>query len=156
MGKKNQKYKKSNKNKKRKDIDANKTQKNTGEDEDLRGLIDKISAQKIEWIRNIKAGYIDLLILVKPNSKEDKIEADNSSFLLSVKAPPLKGKANQYIIKYLASFLNTTPNLVEIIRGHKSSEKIIRIYFEDESKSSTTTSTERKKSILSTILKLIN
>ncbi len=64
-------------------------------------------------------------ILVKPNSKENKIEGfDNkrNAYIIRIKARPEDNKANIEIIRFLSKFLTKK---VRIASGFKSREKII-------------------------------
>ena len=42
-------------------------------------------------------------------------------------APPVDGKANQALIKFLAKHYNVSKSSIEIIKGEKSRNKIIEI-----------------------------
>lgn len=69
-----------------------------------------------------------IFIQAKPNSKEQKIEKiDDSHFIVAIKEPPVRGKANEAIIKVLADYFNAAPSQVKIISGHTSRHKIISI-----------------------------
>jgi uncharacterized protein (TIGR00251 family) len=70
-----------------------------------------------------------IIVKVKPASREDKIEKINeNSFAVSVKAPPVDGKANAALVKLLAEYFDISPSLVEIISGHLARVKVIRIH----------------------------
>ena len=67
-------------------------------------------------------------IMVKANAKASKVEKiDDSNFIVFVKAAPIEGKANEAIVESLAEYFNVAKADIEIIRGHKSKEKIIKI-----------------------------
>ncbi|OGZ31894.1 MAG: hypothetical protein A2V69_00575 [Candidatus Portnoybacteria bacterium RBG_13_40_8] len=69
-----------------------------------------------------------IFVKAKPKARENKIEKiDESNFIVSVKAAPIKGKANEAIIESLAEYFHVGNSDIEIIRGHKSREKIIEI-----------------------------
>ncbi len=69
-----------------------------------------------------------IIIKAKPSSREDKIEKiDESNYTISIKAPPVNGKANAAIIKLLAHYFNVSPSLIEIISGHMTRTKIVEI-----------------------------
>ena len=71
---------------------------------------------------------MDLFIKAQPNSRNDKVEKiDNNHFIISVKEPPIKGRANQAIIKVLGEYFNISFSKIKIIAGFKSREKILRI-----------------------------
>ncbi|MBI2658114.1 DUF167 domain-containing protein [Candidatus Woesearchaeota archaeon] len=66
-------------------------------------------------------------IIVKPNSKENKIEGfdkEKDAYRLSIKARPENNKANIKVIKFLSKLLKKK---VKIIAGLKSREKLIEI-----------------------------
>jgi len=69
-----------------------------------------------------------IFVKAKPRAMENKIEKiDDSNFIVSVKEAPVQGKANEAIIESLAEYFNVAKSDIEIIRGHKSKEKIIEI-----------------------------
>ena len=65
-------------------------------------------------------------IKAKPNSSENKVEKiDDLNFVVSVKDPPVQGRANRAIIKLLSEYFHS-PN-VKIVLGHMSRQKVIEI-----------------------------
>lgn len=69
-----------------------------------------------------------IIVKAKPNSGEDKVEkTDEHNYIVSVKAPPIGGKANAAIIKLLADYFDVSPSMVEIISGHMARIKVIDI-----------------------------
>ncbi len=67
-------------------------------------------------------------VKAKPGSRHEGVEKiDETNFTVSVKAPPVKGMANQAIIKVLAEYFNTSPLNVRIISGYTSRQKIVEI-----------------------------
>lgn len=65
-------------------------------------------------------------VKAKPNSNEEKIEKlGDSSFVVSVKEPPVNGLANKAIRKVLRGYFHT-PN-VRIVSGYISKNKVIEI-----------------------------
>ena len=69
-----------------------------------------------------------IFVKAKPKARKNKIEKiDDSNFIVSVKEPPIQGKANEAIIKSLAKYFNVVKSDIEIICGHKTKEKIIII-----------------------------
>ena len=66
-------------------------------------------------------------VIVKPNSRENKIEGlnmDKNAYIISIKARPENNKANIQIVKFLSKLLKKK---VKIVSGLKSREKIIEI-----------------------------
>lgn len=52
---------------------------------------------------------------------------DEQNYVVSVKEPPIKGKANEAIRNALAVYFKTGSANVKIISGHTSRNKIIEI-----------------------------
>ncbi len=66
-------------------------------------------------------------IIVKPNSKENKVEGfdeERNAYRISIKAKPENNKANIEIIKFLSKLLKRK---AKIVSGLNSKEKIIEI-----------------------------
>ena len=66
-------------------------------------------------------------VIVKPNSRENKIEGlniDKNAYMISIKTRPENNKANIQIVKFLSKLLKKK---VKIVSGLKSREKIIEI-----------------------------
>ena len=69
-----------------------------------------------------------IFIKAKPNAREEKVEKiDDSNYIVSVKEPPVKGKANEAIKNALAVYFKTASSRVKIISGFGSRNKIIEI-----------------------------
>jgi uncharacterized protein (TIGR00251 family) len=67
-------------------------------------------------------------IVVKPNSPASQIYFDGEFLHIDVTAPPDKSKANTEVIKTVARQLAIPNSQVEIISGHTSRDKILRIH----------------------------
>lgn len=69
-----------------------------------------------------------IFITAKTRAKEAHIEElDPIHFLVSVKEPPVNGKANAAIIKLLAKHFWVPQSSVRILVGHTSKEKVVEI-----------------------------
>jgi len=67
-------------------------------------------------------------VKAKPSSREEKVEKiDDNNFVVSVKEPPEKGKANEAIRNALAVYFKTASARVKIVSGYSSRNKIIEI-----------------------------
>ena len=67
-------------------------------------------------------------VKAKPSSREEKVEKiDDNNFVVSVKEPPEKGKANDAIRNALAVYFKTASARVKIISGYSSRNKVIEI-----------------------------
>jgi len=69
-----------------------------------------------------------IFIKAKPNSKEKKIErVDENHYIVSVKEPPIKGKANKAIRNALAIYFKVASSRVKIVSGYSSQKKVMEI-----------------------------
>lgn len=69
-----------------------------------------------------------IFIKAKPNSKKELVKKiDENNFIVSVKEAPIKGRANQAIIKTLADYFNVSPLKIRIVSGHRSRQKVIEV-----------------------------
>jgi len=67
-------------------------------------------------------------VKLKPNAKKDAIELTGSrQYSASVKKPATEGKANEALIGLLSGYFNVPKSCVDIIKGHKSRNKVIEI-----------------------------
>jgi hypothetical protein len=67
-----------------------------------------------------------IFVKAKPDSNENKVEKiDDSNFVVSVKDPPVQGRANRAIIRLLSEYFHT-PN-IRIVSGHTSRQKIVDV-----------------------------
>jgi uncharacterized protein (TIGR00251 family) len=70
-----------------------------------------------------------LRVRVQPKGSIDRIDGflEDGSLKVKVTAPPEKGKANQSVLRLLAKRLGVTPSQVELVSGHGSPRKTIRV-----------------------------
>ncbi len=69
-----------------------------------------------------------IFVKVKPRTKVEKVEkVSEKNFTVFVKELPIKGRANQAIIKVLAEYFKVSISRVKIISGHTSKQKLIEI-----------------------------
>lgn len=73
-----------------------------------------------------------LHIKVKPGSKIDSVSVDAAQqWVVKIKAPPIDGKANIYLIQFLAKVLNLPKSNIQLLKGETSSFKTIEIAAEE-------------------------
>lgn len=74
-----------------------------------------------------------LRIKVKPGSKTDEIirEADGS-LKVKIKAQPIEGKANKYLVEYLSKVLNLPKSKISLLKGETNSYKTLEIEAEEK------------------------
>ena len=64
----------------------------------------------------------------KPSAKENSVvKISETEFEVSVKEPPIKGRANIAIIEVLAEYFKISKSQVRIISGFTARKKIIKI-----------------------------
>jgi uncharacterized protein (TIGR00251 family) len=67
-------------------------------------------------------------VKVKPNSKQQNIqELEDNSLIISLKSPPIDGKANQELISLLAKKYQVSQSQITIKLGLNSRDKLILI-----------------------------
>jgi uncharacterized protein (TIGR00251 family) len=67
-------------------------------------------------------------VKVKPNAKQQKIEAiADGSLKISLKSPPIDGKANLELISLLAKYFKVSKSQVMIKSGQNNQSKIVEI-----------------------------
>ena len=68
-----------------------------------------------------------ILVMVTPNSRVEEVTRETDRYLVKVKEPPREGKANQSVIRLLASHFRVSQNYVRILKGQTSKIKIVEI-----------------------------
>lgn len=69
-----------------------------------------------------------LSLQVKPNSKTDHtILGENGLLKVKIKAQPIDGKANLYLVKYLAGIFKVSKSKVTLLKGSNNSYKKVKI-----------------------------
>lgn len=69
-----------------------------------------------------------LHLKVKPNSKADELvrEADGT-LKAKIKAPPVDGKANAYLVNYLSKLLGMAKSNIVLLKGETNTHKTFEI-----------------------------
>ncbi len=71
---------------------------------------------------------VKLKIRVKAPSRETRLTSEpDGTLVMHVAAPPVKGKANREITKWLAHKLRTPSSMLQIVSGFHSDTKVIFI-----------------------------
>ena len=67
-------------------------------------------------------------VRLKPGAKREKIVSiDEREICLAVTAPPVDGKANEALIKFLAGVLDVPKSGITILRGQTSRIKLVEL-----------------------------
>ena len=77
------------------------------------------------WIKTAKDG-VRLSIHLNPRASRDAIDGLHGEALkIKIKAPPVDGKANAYLLDFLAKTLGVSKASVSLERGETSREKTV-------------------------------
>ncbi len=69
-----------------------------------------------------------LKVYLQPKSSKNQIVGSyRDGIKVKIAAPPVVGKANEALIRFLAKELGVSPSSVEIIKVHHSREKTLKI-----------------------------
>lgn len=71
---------------------------------------------------------VTITVRIQPRaSRNDVSRMEDGSLKIRLTAPPVEGAANEALVKFLAELLGVARSHVEILSGHTSRQKILRI-----------------------------
>jgi uncharacterized protein (TIGR00251 family) len=70
---------------------------------------------------------VKIQVKVKPNSKSEEVSQEGDNFIVKVKEPPEKGRANQAVVRLLAKHFGVPQSQIKILSGFKSRSKVISV-----------------------------
>ncbi len=83
------------------------------------------------FLKEEKDGF-KLKVWVQPNAKKNEINGESGGYLkIKIKAPPVEGKANKELLRFLSKVLGVKIKDLEIKMGEKSKKKVILIKTKD-------------------------
>ncbi len=69
-----------------------------------------------------------LLVKIIPNAKNTEVVGwEGQTLKIRLSAPPIEGKANKELIKFLAGACNCSPSEIEITKGLASKQKTLEV-----------------------------
>ena len=77
-----------------------------------------------------EASSVILAVTVKPASKRNRVEGIDvwrGRLQVAIRTPPVKGEANEKVTTLLAEKFSVSPENIEIISGHRSRQKSVRL-----------------------------
>ncbi len=84
------------------------------------------------FLEKEKEGFYKLKVWVQPNAKKNEIDGEFDGCLkVKIKAPPVEGKANKELLRFLCKILGVKSKNLEIKTGEKSRKKVILIKTKD-------------------------
>jgi len=79
------------------------------------------------WFNEAK-GFITIEVLISPKASKNKIVGLHDNRLkIRIAAPPVDGKANQELIRFLSNVLGIPTYDIEIDAGHTNKRKTVKI-----------------------------
>lgn len=77
---------------------------------------------------NSRGGTAFMVRVVPRSARNEIVEfMADGTVRIHLTAPPLEGKANQQLIKFLAGILQVHPSRIEIVGGEKSKNKMVSV-----------------------------
>jgi len=75
-----------------------------------------------------RGGSVILSIRVQPNSSREGVGAvQNDALPVRLNAPPVEGRANAALVRYLSKRLDVAKSKVSIVRGDKGRNKTVSV-----------------------------
>jgi uncharacterized protein len=68
-----------------------------------------------------------IAVKVKPGAYRDRLWRDDDGLVAHIRARPVDGEANAYLLRYLAGCLRVAPSLVRLVKGRTAQIKIIEV-----------------------------
>lgn len=96
---------------------------------------EEVSINKKGLTEDARVNRVGINVRISPRAKRNEISSimDDGSVKIRLTAPPVEGKANQALIKYLAEILKISTTDIEIVAGHSGRQKVVLITgFEEE------------------------
>jgi len=76
----------------------------------------------------VKEEHAAITVQVQPNASQNKITRfEQGVWYLRIAAPPIKGRANQELLKFLSDILGVSKSSLTIEKGMTSKRKLISI-----------------------------
>ncbi len=73
-------------------------------------------------------GAVSFQVRVVPRAnKSEIVGVEGDALKVRLKAPPVEGKANDALVKFLAERLAVSKSQIEILSGHTSRTKVVRV-----------------------------
>jgi uncharacterized protein (TIGR00251 family) len=77
------------------------------------------------WLREVPGG-VRITVRLSPKAARDKVLGVHGEALkIAITAPPVEGKANRHLIRFLAKRLGVAQGALSIVSGELSREKVI-------------------------------
>ena len=75
----------------------------------------------------------DVTVRLQPRARRDEVVGERGgAIVIRVTAPPVDGRANEALCRLIAKAAGVAPSSVQIVRGHSSRDKVVRVADVDE------------------------
>lgn len=79
-------------------------------------------------MRGYDKEFMRIEVRLKPNARIEAVELiGEGKYAAAVNKPAVEGKANKALIDLLSGYFDVPKSSIEIIKGHKSKNKIVEI-----------------------------
>ncbi len=79
------------------------------------------------WLKDCEDG-VTISVRVIPNAPRYGVDPGPTDFLkVRLTAPPVEGRANKALLKFLGKLLRVAPSHIRILRGQGSREKLLLV-----------------------------
>ncbi len=92
---------------------------------------DNYTHMKIVYKKYNRYNIMNIEVKVTAGAKSNSFKFENGAYSIRIMAKAIDGKANKAIIEFLADELNIKKKDIDILKGEKSSKKIIAINIEE-------------------------
>ena len=90
-------------------------------------MVDEMTSETTPWRRE-SGDSVELSLHVQPGAKRTEVAGLHGTALkLRLAAPPVEGKANAALLRFLADAFDVPLRSVTLVRGETSREKLVRI-----------------------------
>jgi len=80
------------------------------------------------WLSETGSGF-RLAVQISPNGKKSEIlSATDDALRIRLQAPPVDGKANEALIRFIADRLNLPKSSIKIMHGFTNRRKLLEIH----------------------------
>jgi len=79
------------------------------------------------WIRSVQQGSIIDIHVIPQGKKNEIIGLYNDRLKIKIDAPPVDGKANECLLRFLSEVLNLKRSNLELIKGETSRQKQVKV-----------------------------
>jgi uncharacterized protein (TIGR00251 family) len=83
--------------------------------------------QRAAMLERLKTG-VRLHLYVQPNGKKSEVLGEHGGALkIRIQAPPVEGKANDAVEKFVATLFGVPRGRVKLVRGEQSRTKVVEV-----------------------------